>query len=196
MYDLRGRLAFIKEAERLKSVLRSAHTSTGRQESTAEHTWRLCMLAMVLQDILGPLDFERVLKLCVIHDLGEALKGDVPAVLQTDSVQKSSQERQDLLKLMVTLPAALQADFLSVWEDYEYAKTREARIVKALDKIETIIQHNQGMNPVDFNYEFNLQYGVKYTNEHPVIIEIRAIVDGETRLNIEAKKPLPPGFDT
>ncbi|MFD2111096.1 HD domain-containing protein [Thiorhodococcus fuscus] len=145
MIDLEGRLVFIQEAEKLKSVLRTSYTSTGRRESTAEHTWRLCLLAMTLQDILGPLDFDRVLKLCVIHDLGEALNGDVPAVLQQASASKSDQERQDLVKLLATLPAALQEEFLSLWEDYEYARTREARIVKALDKIETIIQHNQGV---------------------------------------------------
>ena len=188
MDDLKGRLVFIQEAEKLKNVLRSAHTSSGRQESTAEHTWRLCLLAMTLQDILGPLNFERVLKLCVIHDLGEALNGDVPAVLQQASAPKSGQERQDLMKLLVSLPVTLQDEFLSLWEDYEYARTREARIVKALDKIETIIQHNQGKNPDDFDYEFNLQYGAKYANEHPVIADIRAKVDEETRLNANVKQ--------
>lgn len=63
--------------ESFKNVMRSAHTSSGRRESTAEHSWRLCLLAMTLEDILGPLDFERMLKLCVIHDLGEAINGDV-----------------------------------------------------------------------------------------------------------------------
>lgn len=185
MFDLSGRLAFIQEAEKLKSVLRSAHTSTGRQESTAEHTWRLCLLAMTLQDALGPLDFERVLKLCVIHDLGEALNGDVPAVSQQASAPKSGQERQDLLTLMATLPAPLQDEFLSLWEDYEYARTPEARVVKALDKIETIIQHNQGRNPADFDYAFNLQYGTQYTTDaHPVIAALRALVDKGTLMHV------------
>lgn len=194
MVDLKGRLAFIQAAEKLKGVLRSAYTSSGRQESTAEHTWRLCLLAMTLQDVLGPLDFERVLKLCVIHDLGEALNGDVPAVLQQASAAKSGQERQDLVQLMSSLPATLQDEFLSLWEDYENATTREARIVKALDKIETIIQHNQGKNPDGFDYAFNLQYGTKYANAHPVIAAVRALVDEETRLNASAKQlPRPSG---
>ena len=53
---IQGRLTFLQEAERLKSVLRSAHTSTGRAESTAEHTWRLCLMAMCFADQLAGLD--------------------------------------------------------------------------------------------------------------------------------------------
>ena len=188
MDDLKGRLAFIQEAERLKSVLRSAHTSTGRQESTAEHTWRLCLLAMTFQDLLGPLDFERVLKLCVVHDLGEAISGDIPAVRQAElGSAKSDQERRDLVALSKTLPAQLQDELLALWEEYEFARTREARVVKALDKIETIIQHNQGANPAGFDYSFNLEYGRKYANEHPVITELRALVDEDTRRNAGAE---------
>ena len=193
MPDLRSRLAFILEAEKLKNVLRSAHTSSGRKESTAEHSWRLCLLAMTLEDILGPLDFERILKLCVIHDLGEAINGDVSAVLQQDLAPKSAQERQDFQKLTETLPESLQAEFLSLWDDYEYARTHEARIVKALDKIETIVQHNQGQNPADFDYAFNLQYGRKYLAEHPVIAELRAMVDQATRLNAGTGQFPAPG---
>lgn len=185
MSDIQGRLAFIQEAERLKYVLRSAHTSTGRKESTAEHTWRLCLLAMTFQDLLQPLDYERVLKLCVVHDLGEAIGGDVPAVAQTADSGKSERERSDLLRLASSLPPALQAEFLALWEEYEFATSREARVVKALDKIETIIQHNQGANPEDFDYAFNLSYGKKYTSEHPVIAQLRAIVDADTRSNAE-----------
>lgn len=189
MSSLQGRLQFIREAERLKNVLRSAHTSTGRRESTAEHTWRLCLLAMVLEDRLGAVDFARVLKLCVLHDLGEAIGGDVPAVEQQANPGKSERERRDLQTLMRTLPAPLQAEFLALWDDYEHAQSREARIVKALDKLETIIQHNQGANPPDFDYAFNLDYGRKHTDAEPLFAEIRALVDEDTRQHA-ATRPL------
>lgn len=179
--SLSGRLAFIQAAERLKSVLRSAHASNGRQESTAEHTWRLCLLAMTLQDLLGPLDFERVLKLCVIHDLGEALRGDVPAVAQQEETSKSIDERNDLVELTSPLPTTLQAELLSLWDDYEHGQSLEGRVVKALDKIETIIQHNQGANPPGFDYAFNLEYGQKLMAVHPVIKQLRSLVDDATR---------------
>lgn len=56
----------------------------------------------------------------------------------------------------------------------------ESKLVKALDKIETIIQHNQGNNPEDFNYSFNLEYGKEYMCFSPIIEEIRTIIDKET----------------
>jgi putative hydrolase of HD superfamily len=184
MHDLNGRLTFIKEAERLKDVLRSAHTSSGRQESTAEHTWRLCLMALTFADRLGPVDLAEVLKLCVIHDLGEALHGDIPAVDQAGVPDKSDRERQDLQELTGPLPEALRGEFLRLWEDYDQARSPEARVVKALDKLETIIQHNQGANPPQFDYAFNLEYGRTHTSAEPLFAEIRALVDRDTRARL------------
>jgi putative hydrolase of HD superfamily len=183
--DLIDRLRFIQSAERLKNVLRSGHTSEGRRESTPEHTWRLCLLAMVLQDRLPALDFERVLKICVVHDLGEALHGDVPAVAQSAPGAKAADERQDLVTLMQPLPQHLQAEFLALWDEYEAASTPEAQAVKALDKLETIIQHNQGANPPDFDYAFNLAYGQKHTATDPLFAELRALVDAQTQAHAD-----------
>ena len=180
MSDTSSRLGFVREAERLKSVVRSGHTSTGRSESTAEHSWRLCLLAMVFEDRLGPLDLTKLLKMCVLHDLGEALHGDVPAVLQEQGDGKSDRERRDLLTLMGSLPVPLRDQFLSLWDEYEQAGSPEAKAAKALDKIETILQHNQGANPPDFDYAFNLQYGRAYTDAAPLFQEIRALIDADT----------------
>ena len=185
MDDLTGRITFIQEAERLKNVLRSAHTSSGRRESTAEHTWRLCLMALTFADQLGPVDLARLFKLCIVHDLGEAIHGDVPAVEQTSADDKSGRERADLLELARSLPQALQDELLDLWEDYEHARSREAGIVKAMDKLETIIQHNQGANPPGFDYAFNLEYGQKYTQAEPLFAAIRAHVDEDTRRHAE-----------
>jgi putative hydrolase of HD superfamily len=186
MNDLRGRIAFIQQAEALKNVLRSAHTSTGRRESTAEHTWRLCLMAMVFADELGSVDLARLLELCVVHDLGEALHGDIPATAQHPASDKSERERRDLLQLTQPLPSALQARFLTLWEDYEFGRSREARLVKALDKLETIIQHNQGANPAGFDYAFNLTYGRSHTAAEPLMAAIRNIVDVDTQRRADA----------
>lgn len=192
--DLQSRLAFIQAAEQLKSVLRCAYSSSGRQESTPEHTWRLCLMAMVFQDALGPLDFERLLKMCVIHDLGETLHGDIPATVQSLDASKSDSERRDLIELMAPLPAALQAEFLALWDDYEQAASAEARAVKALDKLETIIQHNQGLNPPGFDYAFNLTYGQRYTAANPLLARLRELVDAQTRQKLAAATAnAPPG---
>lgn len=184
MEKIKGRLAFLREAEKLKSVLRSAHTSSGRTESTAEHSWRLCLMAIAFEDELAGLDMLKVLKLCVIHDLGEAIGGDVPAVSKALHPNKSEQERRDLLLLTGALDDALRVSILALWEEYEDASSPEAKAVKALDKLETILQHNQGMNPPDFDYAFNLDYGKRYTSADPLFAALRSIVDQDTKENI------------
>ena len=78
--ELEGTLEFLRGAERLKSVTRSAYTSEGQQESVAEHTWRLCLMSVVFADSFPGVDFARLVKICVIHDLGEAIGGDIPAL--------------------------------------------------------------------------------------------------------------------
>jgi len=177
---IKGRLLFLKEAENLKNVMRSSHTSSGRNESTAEHTWRLALLALIFEDELKYLDFSRVLKMCLVHDLGETLSGDVPAIEKQNYPNKDIQERNDLLILTSSLDEPLRSNLLGLWEEYEAGQTQEAIAVKALDKLETILQHNQGINPEDFDYEFNLTYGEKYTDKHPLFKSIRAILNEET----------------
>ncbi len=180
---LAGCLDFIRQAEKLKDVARSAYTSGGRRESTAEHTWRLCLMAMVFEEELGDIDFARLLKLCIVHDLGEAINGDIPATEQTPETDKSTREREDLLTLLSPLDESRRNAFLELWDDYEHARTSEARLVKGLDKLETLIQHNQGDNPPDsIDYAFNLTYGKKHTSGHPLLEAIRKLVDEDTRV--------------
>ena len=187
--DLHGVLEFLREAERLKNVHRSAWTSGGNPESVAEHTWRLCMMAILLAPEFEGVDVAKLLKLCVVHDLGEAISGDIPAIQQDPSAPKSDAERRDLLQLTAPLPEQLRADVVALWDEYEGARTLEARIAKALDKLETIMQHNQGANPDTFDYEFNLGYGTRYTADHPLIVRIRAILDAETRAHAQRRTP-------
>ncbi|MBV4484586.1 HD domain-containing protein [Pseudomonas sp. SWRI153] len=184
--EIKGRLDFLREAEKLKDVLRSAHTSSGRTESTAEHSWRLCLMAIVFGDYLTGLDRLKMLKMCVIHDLGEAISGDIPAVNKGSFPNKSEQERSDLLLLTKALDETLRTEILMLWDDYENASSAEAVAVKALDKLETMLQHNQGKNPPDFDYEFNLAYGKKYTDAAPLFEALRDIIDHDTKQHMLA----------
>jgi len=176
-----GILGFLRYAERLKYLTRSAWTSTGRQESIAEHSWRLSLMCLVLRGDFPGVELDRVLRMCIVHDLGEAVHGDIPAPAQERMDGKASQERADIVEAMASLPAAERDEILALWEEYEAAATPEARLAKALDKLETILQHNQGMNPAGFDYAFNLHYGRQYTTDPPVIAAMRAALDGETK---------------
>ena len=178
--ELDGILAFLRAAERLKTVTRSGWTSTGEAESVAEHTWRLCLMAMVLYGRAEDIDLARLLKMCLIHDLGEAIGGDVPAPLQAPGSPKAGQERADLLSLVESLPAGGQREILELWDEYEAASSPEAKLAKGLDKLETILQHTQGRNPDDFDYAFNLDYGQRYTAADPVLAALRSRLDEVT----------------
>ena len=173
-------LQFIREVERLKNVLRTAYTSEGRHESTAEHSWRLALLAAVLTGERPGLDMQRVVLMCLIHDLGEAFDGDVPAIAQTAPGVKAASELAAMERLTRLLPPEAGATIREIWEEYEACQTPEARWVKALDKAETIIQHNQGANPAGFDYAFNLTYGSEYFDDGALLSDLRLLLDEET----------------
>ena len=95
---------------------------------------------------------------------------------------KSAQEKADLLQLTSNLDAPLRSEIMALWQDYEDAASPEAKAVKALDKLETILQHNQGQNPPDFDYAFNLGYGRQHTDGEPLFAQIRAVLDEGTHV--------------
>jgi putative hydrolase of HD superfamily len=187
-------LTFLRSAERLKTVMRSGWTSDGQQESVAEHTWRLGLMAMLLYGHAPGIDLARLLKMCLIHDLGEAVGGDVPAPAQKAGASKADQERSDLVQLIAPLPPALRREIIELWDEYEAAGSPEAKVAKGLDKLETILQHNQGKNPANFDYAFNLDYGQRFTAADPIMSALRERLDEETarRAKDEATPPPPP----
>jgi len=190
---LGGILDFLRAAEQLKVKTRSAYTSEGKPESVAEHSWRLCLMALVLRDEFRDINLERLMAMCVVHDLGEAIRGDVPAPVQADRLArdptagKSAQEREDLVMLLEPLPESVRAQITALWDEYEGASTPEARVAKALDKLETILQHTEGANPPDFDYRFNLGYGRAFTSAHPVVVRLRAMLDEVTEFRAQRK---------
>lgn len=190
--DLDGILTFLRDAERLKTVRRSGWTSEGKQESVAEHSWRLCLMAMVLYGSDERVDLGRLLRICVVHDLGEAIGGDIPAPEQGDT-SKAAQERADLLVILESLPAASRAGVLALWDDYEAGGSPEARLAKGLDKLETILQHTQGMNPEGFDYRFNLAYGRKHTGHDPLLAAVRERLDADTARRADGAAPRKEG---
>jgi putative hydrolase of HD superfamily len=147
---------------------------------------------MLLYGSTPAIDLARLLKMCLIHDLGEAIRGDVPAPAQAAGAGKAHQERADLLELTVSLPPALQQEILDLWDEYEAAESPVARLAKGLDKLETILQHTQGMNPADFDYAFNLRYGQQYTAVDPLLSALRERLDQETARRANEGAGYPP----
>ncbi len=181
-------IRFIKEIENLKSVTRTAWTKTGRRESTAEHSWRLAMLLMVLREDFKDLDIDKAIKMSLVHDLGELYDGDISAKLQNDNDNKAEMEEKAMRRMLTILPENLAENIYDLWKEYNECSTKEAKLVKAMDKLETIVQHNQGDNPEDFDYEFNLQYGKQYFMDNEILEYMRYIIDEDTKESVKLKE--------
>ena len=134
------------------------------------------------------IDVLKLLKMCIIHDLGEAINGDIAAVDQVEGVDKGEEERKDLEKLIAPLSKNMREEILTLWDEYENASTKEASLAKAFDKLETILQHTQGKNPADFDYSYNLRYGKRFTDFDALTSLLRTKLDHETR-NLSAREP-------
>jgi putative hydrolase of HD superfamily len=180
-----GIIEFLQAAEQLKNTLRSGITSEGRAESTAEHSWRLCLMVMMFDRELGECDRLKLLKLCIVHDLGEAMSGDVPAIHQKGDDGRADRERADLISLSAPLPPDLRQEILDLWDEYSAATTPEAVLAKGFDKLETMLQHLIGRNAPDFDYAFNLTYGLQQTDRHPLLRQLRALVDEATARRVK-----------
>ncbi len=181
-------VSFLEEAEGLKSVLRTAYASSGRRESTAEHSWRLALLAGVMLEDSSGLDIPKTLMMCLIHDIGEIYEGDVSAALHPDKEGKLATETRAAQKVFSHLSKDRANWLMDIFLEYNGGVTPEAKLVKALDKAETILQHCQGRNPAGFDYLFNLEYGKEYFTQDEDLKKLRTLLDGKTMEKANADK--------
>ncbi len=179
--NLEKYIAFIEEIEKMKSVLRTSWSSSGRRDSDAEHSWRLALLAGVISEEYKELDKTKLLMMSLIHDMGEIYEGDISAALEPDQESKFQMEYRAVKKVFALLPENQANRMLELWLEYNDNKTPEAKLIKALDKAETILQHNQGKTPPDFDYGFNLNYGKEYFEGDEMLLGLRAYLDQKTK---------------
>lgn len=176
-------LDFLHVLEQLKCNTRHSWTSTGRHETVAAHTWRLAVMALLLREQLPGVDMDKVLRMCLIHDFGEAVTGDIPAFDKTQADEEA--EVQAVAGMLEPLPAPLRGELGVLFAEMDALATPEARVYKALDKLEAVIQHNEA--PLDtwtpLEYQLNLDYGEENAAEFPWLKELRA----EMRLDTEEK---------
>lgn len=138
-------LDILHVAERLKDTLRHCTTSNRRTESVAEHSWRMSLMAMLLKSEFPHADINKVMEMCVIHDLGESFTGDIPTFDKTDADR--AEEDSLLNEWLRSLPTDISGRFSALFTEINEQKTTEARLFKAIDKLEALIQHNE--SPLD-----------------------------------------------
>ncbi len=168
-------------AERMKCNTRHSWTSTGRHESVAEHSWRLCLMAYFIRDEFPDADMDKVLKMCLIHDFGEAFTGDIPAFIKTANDEAT--ESSAISSFLQTLPDNYRNELHALFDEMNALQTQESRIYKALDKMEAIIQHNEAdvSTWLPLEYDLNLTYGVKEAKAAPYLSTLRSALIDETK---------------
>ncbi len=178
--DHRTLLDFMAVAEKLKCSTRHSWTSSGRRESVAEHTYRLCVFAWLVKEDFPECDMERVMKLCLFHDIGEAYTGDIPCFEKGREDEET--ENDAVRQIAELLPEPHSEELLRLREELEENRTMEAKLVHALDKMEALIQHNEA--PIEswlpLEYELQMTYGQEQAEVHPYLKHLRKMVEQDS----------------
>jgi len=171
--NAREYLEILHVAERLKDTPRHCTTAKGRTESVAEHSWRVALMAFLLKKEFADLDMDRVVAMCLIHDLGECFTGDIPTFLKTDADR--SAEDTLLEQWLRSLPPEIASEMAALYAEMDAQQSPEARLYKSLDKLEALIQHNE--SPLETwsenEFELNKRYAFDTVAFSPWLTELR-----------------------
>ena len=181
--DARKLLELMNTAERLKNATRHCYTSQGRHESVAEHCWMAMLMAFFMRDEFPEADMDKVMKMLLIHDMGEAFTGDIPTFNKTD--EHEQREERLLDKWVDSLPQPYKAELSELYAEMEELSTLEAKIYKSIDGMEAVVQHNLSdiSTWIPLEYELNLTYAQERVGFSPYLTELR----NEMRLDTEEK---------
>ncbi len=173
-------LDVLRTAARLKDTTRHCYTPRHRHESVAEHSWRVALMAYLMRDEFPELDMDKVTQMCLIHDLGECFTGDIPSFEKTAA--DTAKEDGLLAQWVAGLPQPYRTDMAALYAEMDALETPEAKLYKALDKLEAVISHNE--SPLDtwlpLEYELNLTYANDNVAFSPYLTALRTEVRRET----------------
>ncbi len=180
-------LSFLKLAERLKFELRHSWLSSGRQESVAEHTWQMAIMALlVYRRLEKPVNLEHTLKMILVHDLVEAEAGDIPFFESGSRKEEKAQKEQKAIEnIRQMLDDKTGSEFYDLFQEFELGQTQEAKLVKALDNLEVQIQHNLA----DLSTWEEIEYDLVYTkmDKHCAHDSFLTQLCGEVKTQAEGK---------
>ena len=173
-------------AERLKDTTRHCYTSGGRHESVAEHSWRITLMAYLVKDEFPEADMDKVIRMCIIHDLGECFTGDIPSFQKTQADEDT--EERLLYAWVDSLPEPYRAELRALYEEMAARETPEAKIYKAMDSLEAVIQHNESdiRTWEDNEYQLNMTYGDDKVAFSPYLQRLRQAIREDTAAKIAA----------
>ncbi|MEC0304400.1 HD domain-containing protein [Terribacillus saccharophilus] len=182
MEQMRGIMQVLRLAEKLKFEMRHSWLSNGRQESVAEHTWRVGLMAVLIEPYIEEkLDMAKLLKMIMIHDLVEAEAKDVPAFDTLFDTERKEQKQLAEQTAMENIRAMLEKgpgkELQALWLEFEAKETFEAKVANALDKLEAQLQHNEASIDTWLEVEREMVYLLKpHTEFHPVLEDLRKMI--------------------
>ncbi len=185
--EARELINILHVAEKLKDTSRHCTTSGRRVESVAEHSWRVSLMALLIRNEFPDVNMDKVVNMCLIHDRGECFTGDIPTFIKTDSDRKTEDEL--LAEWVRSLPPEVSCELRALYAEMDEQLTIEAKIYKALDKLEAVIQHNE--SPLDTwsenEFELNKTYGSDVVAFSAWLSALREEVRSDTVLKIESE---------
>ena len=178
-------IEFLGIIGKLKNNTRHVWNTDGRQESVAEHCWQLSVMALLVADEFPEVDMTKVVKMCLIHDFGEALTGDIPSFYKTK--QDEEKEEVAVADLLNRLPDSTADEFSSLFAEMKDLETPEAKLFKALDNLEAIVSHNESPLETWLELEFteNLTYGDENVAYSKYLRELREELKKDSIRKIE-----------
>lgn len=178
--EARELLEAMAVAVRLKDTTRHCYTEKGRHESVAEHCWMAALMAFFLQEEFPEADMDKVIRMCLIHDLGEAFTGDIPTFEKTEENERT--EEQLLREWVAALPKVCRDEMTALYDEMERRESLEAKIYKAIDNLEAVIQHNFSdlSTWIPREYELNKTYGDDKVAFSPYLTALREEVRQDT----------------
>lgn len=185
--EQRQLLRFLGILEKMKCYTRHSWTSSGRRESVAEHSYRLMAMAFLLREEFVDADMDKVLAMCLIHDWGEAVTGDIPSFLKSE--KDEAKEEQMIDGLLSMLPERTAERIAPLFDEIRRQETQEAKIFAAMDKLEVVIQHNEAdiSTWIPLEYELNLTYGEEQANPIPYFAKLRKIAKEDSLKKLNQK---------
>ena len=139
---IRRQLQFLLEADKLKSIERvTVLTDKSRRESTAEHSWHIALIAMILYEYaaVDNIDLNHAVHMLLVHDLVEIYAGDTPVFGLIGHETKEAREQEAADKLFAILPEGQAAEYRSLWEEFEAAETPAAQYAVAVDQLQPLL---------------------------------------------------------
>ncbi len=138
-------LEFMTEIEKLKDVQRKTRpVGLNRYENSAEHSWHVCLSALMLKDYANePINIDRVIKMLLIHDLGEIDAGDT-IIYAGETKEIKEKEEAGIKRVFSLLPVGKADEYISLWSEFELGESVDAKYAKAIDRVPPLLHNLKG----------------------------------------------------